>query len=75
MRINYIKLLVLIVFLSLVGCKKETNTTDNSFILINKDDYYIEYTALEIYRNAKTKKPLNGYYVIGNKITKWKNLM
>ncbi len=71
-KINLIIIVLLLnITVNLFSCKQGKNKDGDSFTLIGKDDYYIEYSTLEIYREVKTKTPLNGYYVIGNKTTKW----
>ena len=74
-KINF-KTFILLVTISvcLIGCKQEKDKDDSSFTFISKDDYFVEYSSLDIYRNAETKKPLNGYYVVGKDLTKWEEL-
>ncbi len=55
----------------ITSCNKNENKEDQSFTLISKDDFFVEYGSYEIYKDAKTKKVLNGYYVIGNGLVKW----
>ena len=43
-----------------------------NFTLIEKNSYFIDsYNGISVYRDNETRKPLNGYYVVGDKFKKW----
>ncbi|WP_194766318.1 toxin-antitoxin system YwqK family antitoxin [Tamlana sp. I1] len=53
-------------------CKKDNTTKQATFKLIKRNSYYIDTSnGLSIYINNGTNKPLNGYYVVGDKFKKW----
>ena len=57
---------------SIFGCNNKISKQDTKFNLISKNSYLIDYyNGLSIYRLKETKKPMDGYYVIGDKFKKW----
>lgn len=67
------KVLVITFFVLFIvfGCK-EKQEIDLSFTLMPRDSYYTNFKqGIEIYRLNDSKKLMDGYYVIGNKSTKW----
>lgn len=53
-------------------CKNITKSESLDFKLIPKNSYFINsYNGISIYRNNDTKKLMTGYFVVGNKFTKW----
>ncbi|WP_179009353.1 toxin-antitoxin system YwqK family antitoxin [Winogradskyella forsetii] len=65
--------LILISILLVIGCKSsEKDKKDQSFTFIGRNDYTINsYNGLAYYRLNKTKKFMDGYYVVGSEMTKW----
>lgn len=60
-----------IIFFTLFTCK-EKQEIDLSFTLLPRDSYYTNFQqGIEIHRLNDSKKLMDGYYVIGNKSTKW----
>lgn len=57
----------------LIGCKSsEKDKGDYSFTFIERNSYTINsYNGLSYYRLNKTKKFMDGYYVVGNEMSKW----
>ena len=71
-KISYIALILLAtISVCFISCKHEKDKDDGSFTFIAKDEYFVEYSSLDIYRDAETKKTLNGYYIVGKGLTKW----
>ncbi|MEO1032781.1 MAG: hypothetical protein AAFX55_15320 [Bacteroidota bacterium] len=72
MRLKYCPLLLLIlIFFS--GCKSDSNTKkDDAFTFIERNGYTVNsYNGLNYYYLNKTKALMDGYYVVGNEVTKW----
>lgn len=55
-----------------IACKNQTEKTDKSFTFIEQGQYVVDsYNGHSIYRDKKNKKIMDGYYVVGNELTKW----
>ena len=55
-----------------LGCKKTSEQNDNSFTFIERNAYFEDnYNGITFLRDNETRKPLNGYYVVGNELSKW----
>ncbi|MBD0823252.1 hypothetical protein ICJ85_04395 [Aestuariibaculum marinum] len=65
-----LKLITLLILSSLTNCKNTPSESD--FKLIGRSDYYVDaYDGISYYRNSETHEFLDGYFVVGNKISKW----
>ena len=73
MKLIKFTFLILVNVLLLFGCKSsEKDENDDSFTIIERHAYTINnYNGLDYYRLNKTKKFMDGYYVVGNKMSKW----
>ncbi|WNH14097.1 toxin-antitoxin system YwqK family antitoxin [Thalassobellus suaedae] len=61
-----------IILILLSSCKDTPEEDLLNFTLIEKNSYFIDsYDGLSVYRDNKSRKPLNGYYVVGDKFKKW----
>ena len=68
---NYFTISMVLFFL-VAGCKTTTKEKDASFTFIERGDYVIDsYGDIVIYRNSETNKVMDGYYVVGNELSKW----
>src|SRR6056300_443699 len=68
------KKLVTLTLLIILGfyynCKNETD--NNNFKLIERNSYFIDsYNGISVYRNNENRKPMSGYFVVGDKFKKW----
>ena len=67
-RVFYLSILLVLLF----NCKDKSNNESESFILIPKNSYSTSsYNGIQIFKLTEDKKTMNGYYVIGDKFTKW----
>ena len=58
------------VFCVLISCKQEKKSS--GFTLIERNSYFMDsYNGIIVYRDNETKKPMDGYFIVGNKYTKW----
>ncbi len=65
-------ILITVIALSLTGCKKRVNTDTQTFTFLKRNAYFTDtYNNITIYRNNKTKKPLNGHFVVADDFKKW----
>lgn len=57
----------------LTGCLESSNKKDDSYTFIGRNDYMIDnYEGISYYRlNDSTRDIMDGYYVVGNEISKW----
>ncbi|MBF8149174.1 hypothetical protein ITJ86_04660 [Winogradskyella sp. F6397] len=64
---------LIFVFLIVLGCKSsEEDKRDDAFTFIERNAYTINsYNGLAYYKLNKTQKFMDGYYVVGNKMSKW----
>lgn len=70
LKIKY-TIVALLLFITF-NCKNKTKNTDLAFTLIDRDSYFIDsYNSIGIYRLNSTRKPMDGYYVVGNTTQKW----
>lgn len=66
------KISSLLFIIILWGCKDKSTNTDTSFNLISRKDFVIDaYDGISYYRDSETREFLDGYYVVGNEISKW----
>ncbi len=57
------------------GCKNSEKNNISDFKLIPRNSYFIDnYNGISVYRDNETKKPMDGYFVVGDKFTKWEEL-
>lgn len=73
---KFIKTLLIFIysipFITLLNCKEKVADDFLNFTLIEKNSYFIDsYNGISVYRDNETRKPLNGYYVVGDKFKKW----
>ena len=67
-----IRLTILIFFISANGCKSPEEKQDDSFTFIERNAYTINsYNGKDYYRIKGLKEFMDGYYVVGNELTKW----
>ncbi len=74
MKLIKIQLLTIcsIIFILFFSCKDKFKENLLNFKLIEKNSYFIDsYNGIGVYRDNTTRKPLNGYYVVGDKFKKW----
>ncbi|SDS36667.1 toxin-antitoxin system YwqK family antitoxin [Winogradskyella sediminis] len=73
MKLSKLTFLFLIHVLLVLGCKSsEKDKNDDSFTFIGRNAYTINvYNGLEYYRLNETQKFMDGYYVVGDKMSKW----
>lgn len=63
------KIFTVLLISLLCTCKK---TDESSFNLIPKNSYSTDsYNGISIYRDNETRKLMDGYYIVGNKVSKW----
>ncbi|NJX13913.1 toxin-antitoxin system YwqK family antitoxin [Tamlana crocina] len=61
-----------LVSLFVLSCKKDQQTDNNNFKLVERNSYFVDsYNNISIYRSNEDRKPLNGYYIVGDKFKKW----
>ncbi|MFI1744650.1 toxin-antitoxin system YwqK family antitoxin [Thalassobellus sediminis] len=61
-----------IIFITIFSCKDKQKEDFLNFTLIEKNSYFIDsYNGIAVYKDNTTRKPLNGYYVVGDKFKKW----
>lgn len=59
-------------FLLTVNCKNNNKSNTNDFEFIPRNSYFIDnYNGISVYRSNDTKKPMDGYFVVGDKFKKW----
>lgn len=64
--------LAIFLILMVCSCSKMKERHDQSFTFIERGDYEIDtYNGITVYRFHKSNERLNGYYVVGNELTKW----
>ncbi|GAA4801520.1 hypothetical protein [Litoribaculum gwangyangense] len=69
---NKLSVAILFLAVSIFSCKNKSNTDDSNFKLVERNSYFIDnYDGISVYRDNETRKPLNGYYVVGDKFKKW----
>ena len=69
LKISSVALLFL-VLIFLISCKEEKKSS--GFTLIERNSYFMDsYNGIIVYRDNETKKPMDGYFIVGNKYTKW----
>lgn len=70
---KYFKLFVFIVLIVTANsCENKKESSELSFKLIKRNSYFTTgLNGVTIYLLDKTKKPMDGYYVVGNEFTKW----
>jgi hypothetical protein len=57
-------------FCILLNCKEEK--TELAYRFIERNSYFIDsYNGISVYRDNKTRNPMNGYIVVGDKLRKW----
>lgn len=73
MKLLKFTFLIAINTLFLLGCKSsEKDKSEDSFTFIGRNAYTINYyNGLEYYRLNETQKFMDGYYVVGDKMSKW----
>ncbi len=65
---NYIFCFIFLV----LSCAEKTEKSGSNFVLISKNSYTIDsYNGIGIYRLDKTRELMDGYYVVGDKFSKW----
>jgi len=70
-HIVYTYLLILLLF----GCKNSEKNNASDFKLIPRNSYFIDnYNGISVYRDNETRKPMDGYFVVGDKFAKWEEL-
>lgn len=66
---SYLTILLITLFLT---CKNEVQESDSSFILIHRNGHTTSpINGYQVYILSKDKKPMDGYYVVGNELKKW----
>lgn len=66
------KIFIFLLIAILLGCKNPDKSDTLDFKLIPKNSYFTDnYNGISVYRDNETRKPMNGYYVVGDKTTKW----
>ncbi|WP_353777198.1 hypothetical protein [Winogradskyella sp. 3972H.M.0a.05] len=69
---TYKTLLIGLFLISLIGCKNSPTQDDESFIFVGRNAYFEDnINGVTFLRDNETRKPLNGYYVVGNETSKW----
>ena len=65
-------LLFLLLPLSVLTCKNTEETSEDDFILIPRGSYFRgSVNGISVYRDAKTRNIMNGYYVVEEDFQKW----
>lgn len=69
--LNKASIVCLLLFLCVsINCKEEP--TELPFKLVVRNSYFIDsYHGISIYRDNTTQKPMNGHFLVGNKLKKW----
>ena len=63
---------LILISIGLFNCKDKADTNSEDFILIPKNSYSTSsYDGIQVYKLNDPKSLMNGYYVIGDKFTKW----
>lgn len=56
----------------IINCKNKPDENAFDFKLIKRNSYSIDsYNGINVYRDNETRKPLSGYYIVGDKFKKW----
>ncbi|WP_170180966.1 toxin-antitoxin system YwqK family antitoxin [Hyunsoonleella aestuarii] len=64
--------LILTLIWVISACKEKANKDSSSFELLPRNSYFVDsYNGIGVYRLNETKEVMDGYYVIGNKTSKW----
>jgi antitoxin component YwqK of YwqJK toxin-antitoxin module len=73
MKFIYRLFLVTVFALTVIRCdSSEKKKRDDAFTFLERNAYTVNnYNGLEYYRLNETKEFMDGYYVVGNKMTKW----
>ena len=66
------KIFSFLLIVLLFGCKNPDNSDKSNFKLIPRNSYFTDnHNGISVYRENETRKPMDGYYVVGDKTTKW----
>ncbi|MCB4798212.1 toxin-antitoxin system YwqK family antitoxin [Neotamlana laminarinivorans] len=69
---KFIKPLLYILFIAFIYCKNTKKENQTGFKLVKRNFYVVNsVNGLNAYYNSDTGQPLNGYYIVGNKLNKW----
>ncbi len=69
-RTTYV--LLFCVLLSLFSCNDKGRKNNNEPTFIPRNSYFVDsYDGIKVYRDNIYRKPMDGYFIVGDKTTKW----
>lgn len=70
-----IRIFNFLLIILLFSCKNSEKSSTSDFKLIPRNSYFIDnYNGISVFRDNETRKPMDGYFVVGDKFTKWEEL-
>lgn len=69
---TFSKIFSFLLIVLLFDCKNHDNSDKSDFKLIPRNSYFTDnYNGVSVYRDNETRKLMDGYYIVGDKTTKW----